>query len=197
VLPLGNAASAASPFGKEFIGHRATVGERLWLRVRGSFSGGEGDPMKEDIVVSLAWEEDMRDIWEWRNHPDIRKNFFNTAVVPWDEHQRWFERKISDSRCRIYIARRGEEKVGVIRFEAEGDGAQVSVHLNPACMGQGLGSRVIRAGTEQFLKEIGAITVIARIIKGNLASVKAFAKAGYRRFSEDKDVLTYRYPDDF
>lgn len=153
--------------------------------------------MQEDIVIILAGEEDMRDIWEWRNHRDVRKNSFNTAVVPWDEHQRWFEQKMSDSRCRIYIARRREEKIGVIRFEPEGKGAQVSVHLNPACLGQGLGYRVIRAGTEQFLKEIGAVTVIARIIKKNEASVKAFMKAGYRCFSEDKEVVTYGYGGDF
>ena len=152
--------------------------------------------MKEDIVITSAGEEDMRDIWEWRNHPAVRGNFFNTAAVSWEEHQKWFQERMSDSHCRIYIARRGEEKVGVIRFEPEGKGAQVSVHLNPVCLGQGLGSRVIRAGTRRFLKEQAAQPVIARIIKRNVASVKAFTKAGYRCLSEDEEVVTYGYEGD-
>ncbi|MFA5260468.1 MAG: GNAT family N-acetyltransferase [Candidatus Omnitrophota bacterium] len=153
--------------------------------------------MKGEIVITLAGDNDMRDIWEWRNHPDIRKNFFNTAAVSWEEHRQWFKQKMANPHCRIYIARRGEEKVGVIRFEPEGDGAQASVHLNPAYMRQGLGPCVIEAGTQQFLRDRGTQTIIARIIKRNAASVKAFTKAGYRCFTEDKDVLTYRYPADF
>ena len=151
--------------------------------------------MSADIRVTPAVDEDMRDIWEWRNHPDIRRCFFNTVPVSWEEHQQWFHQKVSDPLSRIYVARSAEgAKIGVIRFEPEGDGAQVSVHLNPAFLGHGLGAGVIRAGTERFQTDVRPQRVVAKIIKGNAASMKAFAKAGYQCFSEEGDALLFRYP---
>ena len=43
---------------------------------------------KEKIALSLrsAEETDMKKLFLWRNHPEIRKNFFNTEPVVWDEH---------------------------------------------------------------------------------------------------------------
>ena len=153
--------------------------------------------MNEDVIITPAEDDDMRDVWEWRNHLEVRRNSFNTAVVSWEGHQQWFKQRRADPRCRIYIARRSGDKIGVIRFEPDGDHMLVSVHLNPAYLGQGLGARVIRAGTQHFLAEKGTQMIIARIIKGNEASVKAFAKAGYRCADQNPDVVTYQYSTGF
>ena len=133
-----------------------------------------------DIRLDRITEDGCKNIWLWRNHPEVRKNFFNTEPVSWQEHKRWFASKIKDSHIKIYIAMLGEDKIGVIRFESESNFAKVSINLNPDFFGRGFGSKIIQLGTEKFLNEsIGVKPIIAEIKKDNIASQKAFEKAGY------------------
>lgn len=150
--------------------------------------------MKETrLKLDTAAKNDCKDIWLWRNHPEARKNFFNPNPIPWKEHREWFYSKIKDEDAKIYIAVLKKNKIGVIRFEIKGDLAKVSVNLNPDFFGKGLGYKVIRFGTEKFLKEIKARKqIIAEIKRDNVASQKVFAKAGYRMAERKADILVYK-----
>lgn len=145
-----------------------------------------------DIVLNTITKNDRRDIWLWRNHPEARKSFFNTEVVSWQEHKKWVASKIKDSHTKIYIARLDKERIGVIRFEIGNICVKVSVNLNPDFFGRGLGSRVIRAGTEKFFEETEIKKpIIAEIKRDNIASQNAFTKAGYEIRQEGKGKLIY------
>lgn len=68
--------------------------------------------------------------------------------------------------------------------------------LNPDFLGKGLGSKVIILGTEIFIKEKKpAKPIIAEIKKDNIASVKAFQKAGFKEnfttYVFDMDRILY------
>ncbi len=136
--------------------------------------------MKNNIILNKVTDDDCKYLWVWRNDPKIRNFFLNTGVIPWEEHKKWFYSKIKDTNTKIYIVHQGENKVGVIRFEIEKDSVKVSVNLNPEFFGKGLGSKIIKLGTEIFLKETKTKKhIIAKIKKDNIASQKAFEKAGY------------------
>lgn len=149
--------------------------------------------MKEThLRLNTATKNDCNDIWLWRNHPDARKNFFNEKTVSWQDHRKWFYSKINDPGTRIYLAVLKEDKIGVIRFEIKGSLVKVSVNLNPDFFGKGLGSKVIRFGTEKFLNETKVKKrIIAETKRDNIASQKAFAKAGYRIAKETRERLVY------
>lgn len=139
-----------------------------------------------NVVLRRLTERDSKDIWLWRNHPEVRKNFFNTEPVPWREHKKWFTSKIKDPETKIYIAMCGKHKIGVIRFEIENDVVRISINLNPDFLGKGLGSKVIRQGTEKFYKETKSKKpIIAEIKKDNIAIQKALDRAGYS-FREER-----------
>lgn len=141
----------------------------------------ENDIKNGSLNLKDVREEDIDDLFKWRNHPDVRKNSFNTASILWDEHKKWFKAEIEDPNTTIYIACCNEQKIGSIRFEDRGEAIKVSVMLNPGFLGKGLGSEVIRLGTERFIKEKKPDkSVHAEIKKDNLASIKAFQKAGYK-----------------
>ena len=124
---------------------------------------------------------DIDELYKWRNHPDARKNFFNPNLVSWDEHKRWFEIKMEDASVTIYMAYHGESKIGSIRFENKGDAINIGVVLNPEFMGKGFGSEVIRLGTKKFISENGhGKPLVAEIKKDNIASIRAFEKAGFK-----------------
>ncbi|NQT33349.1 MAG: GNAT family N-acetyltransferase [Candidatus Omnitrophica bacterium] len=132
---------------------------------------------------------DCRDLWEWRNHPDVRKWAFDPSEIAYEEHKKWFERKITDEDVEIYIAENENgKKLGQVRFDVGTNDSIVSVNLNPDFFGQGLGHRIIKEATDVFLESRNDIkTVNAQIMKENIASRKAFEKAGYT-FAEERDV---------
>ena len=46
-----------------------------------------------------------------------------------------------------------DKKIGAIRFEDKGEAVKVNIMLNPDFLGKGFGSKIIRLGTEKFIKE--------------------------------------------
>jgi len=134
-----------------------------------------------DLRIRNISSSDIHDIFNWRNHPDIRKNFFNSGPVQWSEHERWFKKKCNDPDTKVYMVYNMENNVGTIRFENSDNDIKVSVMLNHSFIGKGLGSKVIRLGLEKFISESKpGKPIIAEIKEDNIASIKAFEKAGFR-----------------
>ncbi len=144
--------------------------------------------------------DDCRDLWIWRNHPRARKWSFCHDAISYPDHEKWFAKKLGDRRARIYIAEdiRGR-KIGQARFEVFPSSAMISVNLNPMFYGRGFGSKVIEGATRTFLEERPQVKEItAEVNAANIASIKAFKRAGYefsskeRKAGENADIFKYR-----
>jgi RimJ/RimL family protein N-acetyltransferase len=141
--------------------------------------------LKNDIVdvninIRKLQSDDLYDLFEWRNHPEIRKSSFNSDPISIQEHEKWFKDKIQDQKTAIYIAFDKNNKIGTIRFEDKSEYIKVSVMLNPEYFGRGLGSSVIKLGTEKFIHEKNPVKVLMAEIKtDNMTSIKSFQKAGF------------------
>jgi len=137
--------------------------------------------MSNIINLTKAGITDINDMFEWRNHPDIRENFFNQELLSWEKHEKWFIAKLKDPDATAYMAYYKKEKIGTIRFESNGYVIKTSVMLNPLFLGKGLGPRVIKLGVEEYIKEKKPdMQIIAEIKEDNLASINAFKKAGFK-----------------
>lgn len=149
--------------------------------------------MTENIVLKPASDNDCKDLWLWRNHPVVRKNFFNDKPISWKEHKAWFYSKAKSPNAKIYIATLDEKKIGVIRFETEETLIRVSFNLNPDFFNRNLGSKIMKLGTEKMLCEIScAKPIIAEIKKENIAAQKVVSRAGYKRIKETKEAFIYK-----
>ncbi len=154
-----------------------------------AIKGVSVDSTSNDIILRESGVEDCSDLFKWRNHSAIRKNFFNSNPISWDEHKRWFDTKSKDPNTNIYIACCGEEKVGTVRFDDVDGFVKVSVMLNPDYLNKCLGSKVISLAVKVYKNKIKTVKpIIAEIRKDNIASIKAFTKAG---FGESHRVLVY------
>lgn len=141
----------------------------------------ENNPADEIFLESLK-DGDVVDLFNWRNNPQVRKNFFNPDEITWHEHKKWFDSIIKDNSATIYMAFQEKKKIGTIRYEDKGSFISVSVMLNPIFMGQGLGAQIIKLGTEKLAREQKpSKLIVAEIKEDNIASIKAFTKAGYRK----------------
>jgi len=134
-----------------------------------------------DLKLRNVESCDINDLFKWRNHPDVRKNSFNTNAISYDEHKTWFRERVKDQKCVMYMAYCSERKIGLIRFEDGEERVKTSVMLNPDYWGKGFSSKLIRLATEKFVSENKPNKqIIAEIKKDNVASIKAFQKAGFK-----------------
>jgi len=146
----------------------------------------------EPMLLRPAEKNDMRAVFEWRNHPDSRKNFGNSEEIDWPSHQKWFTKKLAEESTRIYIGIYKDDRAGIIRFEKTEKGAEVSVNVRPGYSGRGIGTMLIRKGTSTYLSDAGPLKpVVARINKDNHASQRSFEKSGYVKVGEDKNQYIY------
>ncbi|MFH1846194.1 MAG: GNAT family N-acetyltransferase [Candidatus Omnitrophota bacterium] len=151
--------------------------------------------MSKNIVLEKAKLEDFYVLWKIRNNPRVKENCFNTSPVSLEEHKNWLADKISEENAEIYIAERNGKKIGSVRFEdckqLEPSVSSVSVSIDSDFFGKGYGFEIIKFGTERFFREHAKNKIIARIKKDNIASQKAFGKAGYVKVLEKENEVIY------
>src|SRR5580700_5112104 len=61
------------------------------------------------IRLRSALPEDCALLWHWRNDARTRPFFFNSQRVSIEDHRSWFQKRLADPRCRIYIAMAGRQ----------------------------------------------------------------------------------------
>jgi UDP-2,4-diacetamido-2,4,6-trideoxy-beta-L-altropyranose hydrolase len=124
---------------------------------------------------------DARLLFAWANDPIARAQSFTQATIPWTDHERWFTRKLADARCLLLIAEDAQGRpVGQIRFDLGEDAtAVISVAVAPDQRGRGYGAAAIAQACELLRVRHGALTVRAYIRLDNIASQRAFSRAGF------------------
>lgn len=132
--------------------------------------------------VRPACADDCRLLFDWANDPAVRAMAFSNAPIPWEDHERWFARRLADERCTILIgADATGAPVGQVRFDATDAGElEADISVDPKRRGQGWGARLISAGVGHLRARGERRPVVALIKRENDASRRAFARAGFR-----------------
>jgi len=124
--------------------------------------------------------EDCQMLWKWANDPYVRAASFSTAAIPWAVHVSWFSSKIGDKKSRIFIAEDDQgNPVGQIRFDIDGREAEMNISLAKEKRGSGFAVPAIEAAVHELLAEVDCDRVHAFVKPENIASMKAFQKAGF------------------
>lgn len=136
------------------------------------------------IKLRRATRNDCRLIWQWANDPDVRAGSFSPEPIVYEDHVKWYETKLNDADCWIYIADDAADSshltaVGQIRFDLKSQGAVISISLDRKFRGQGRGARIIELASRTFLGSSDATKIHAYVKKDNPASLAAFKKAGF------------------
>ena len=148
------------------------------------------------IKLRRATRKDCRLIWQWANDPEVRAVSFAPEPILYEDHVNWYETRLNDAGCCIYIAddiaeNSDIESVGQIRFDLKDKEALISISLDRKFRGQGHGARIIELAARTFLASTDTKTIHAYIKKNNTASLAAFKKAG---FSPEISVLVNNQP---
>ena len=121
-------------------------------------------------------------IWGWINDPLVRKNSFNTATIPYEEHTAWFNNTLKNKNHLYYIMCLGKTPIGQARFLIDIAKAEISVLIAEAFRGKGFGIKTISMSSNTVLSERPTINEIIALVKiDNIISQHAFIRSGYKQ----------------
>ncbi|QUL37349.1 UDP-2,4-diacetamido-2,4,6-trideoxy-beta-L-altropyranose hydrolase [Erythrobacter sp. JK5] len=134
--------------------------------------------LASSLTVRPATQADARMMFDWRGDPATRAVSLDSDELVWDDHVAWLSRVLDDPSRNLFVGAIGGRPVGVIRFDFSTDArAEVSLYLDPALHGLGLGPHLLLAGEAAANPAI----VDATVLEGNRASQRLFERCGYTR----------------
>jgi UDP-2,4-diacetamido-2,4,6-trideoxy-beta-L-altropyranose hydrolase len=132
-----------------------------------------------EIVLRPARRDDEGYVWEVNNDPTVRRSSIKTEPIAYQSHVHWFEDKLNSPDTKLLIATDGTVPVGVLRLDRHGREARISLALESDHRGRGIGTEAIRLATQQGIEQWDLSRITALVRPENVASLKAFQRAGY------------------
>lgn len=147
----------------------------------------------KELEIRRARPEDMALYYRWANDPTVRTNAFNTNPILWEEHERWFNKKIHAVDCYLFVLEVNGLPVGQIRFDKAESEMNIDYSLDVVVRGRGWGRRLVDLGINQVRG--GAFTRFRAAVKyENKASYFVFSKMGFTEAvsASENEVIFYR-----
>lgn len=133
------------------------------------------------INMRLTTPDDSGELFKWRNHEIIRAVSRNPEEIKWSDHQKWYTAVLSSSDRVLLIGEQQTVPVGVVRFDIEGNKAEVSIYLVPGMQLSGRGQELLQSAEdwlENFKPEIREIKAV--VLGDNDRSHHLFSSADYQ-----------------
>ena len=142
----------------------------------------EGRSLPRVLRYRPATIGDSPRLFQWRNDPEARTASRSRSLVAPEEHECWLHASLADPTRTLLLVEESGEAIGTVRFDRLAHArAEISVNLAPERRCAGRGTQVVREATELELSANPELSeVVADVRKGNLRSVRAFERAGYR-----------------
>lgn len=149
----------------------------------------------KDIVLREASSADAELLYLWINDSDVRCNSFDGHHITWDEHIKWYNKKLQDKNCVIYVALTfidGEMiPVGQIRLDIENKTAKISYSIAKEFRNQGLGTSMVQKIELYCMQKYNIVSIYAYVKNNNIASIKVFEKCGFKHKNYDSYVIEF------
>lgn len=146
-------------------------------------SEGMGDSA---LTLREASPDDCRQIWLLANDRSVRENSFNRGYIVFEDHTRWYQNKLESHGTAFYVLDLCGAIGGQIRYERQGDAAEINYSIAPAFRGKGLGRRLIENTVAMACSKLNVDRVFAIVKKSNKASTRTFLNAGFKKVSNEK-----------
>lgn len=145
-----------------------------------------------EINESINHEDILKYInllFEWVNDSAVRRNAFNTKKIDYREHTEWFNKMLKDNNTRQYILYKGNQPIGQIRLNINGNTALIDYSISPVFRGHRFGRYILDLAAKKVTDEIPVISKLTGLVKyENIASAKTFENCGYRRKNKENYI---------
>ena len=160
-------------------------------------SAGIKTATSDTIALREATEKDARLLFAWLNQTDsLAGKLATEQPVPWEEHRRWYRKRLQLRNCFIYIIEMDGHPCGQIRFEDKGEGLEIDIYLQCEHRRTGVAETALQQGLGRVARGDSAQKLIARVLKTNEISAAFFVKSGFTEIAEVSGtrVFTFNLP---
>lgn len=146
-----------------------------------------------DIYLRFVCAEDVRTLYEWRIDPTTRKFAHSVEEFPYDSHLEWFESSLVNPNRNMFVATDDKGNlVGQLRFDRNGEFAEIDVAVSPEMRGKGIGADLLKLGCHHYFSNWNIDCLLAEIRIENVASIKIFEKSGFEEYERDDEIVKMR-----
>jgi RimJ/RimL family protein N-acetyltransferase len=132
-----------------------------------------------DIQLRRAVMSDAEAVLNWRNDEETRKNSFSKDKISLDTHKKWFEKKLSDENCVMYILMADEKPAGCIRVDMVDRIGEISYMIAPDMRRKGLGDMMLTLIDAYVPENVKVLTGF--VDSKNIPSAKCFENNEYTK----------------
>ena len=127
-------------------------------------------------------EADLRQLFDWRNHPDIRRFMYNQNELAWPEHQAWFARSQAEDGRHLLIFETEQGPNGFVNLGSVKPGgiADWGFYAAPGAE-RGTGSRLGRTALDYAFGKLLLHKVCGQALGFNAASIAFHQRLGFKR----------------
>jgi len=123
---------------------------------------------------------DIKKIYVWRNHPDVRKWMINTKEITWNEHFKFWDSYIKNNKGNAFIIVVNGKECGVIRLDyIDKSIAEIDIVIDPKFHNRGIGNTAIKQILSKS-ESLGIKKLIVKIKPDNIPSIKIFEKNDFK-----------------
>lgn len=133
-------------------------------------------------------------ILEWRNHPSVRANMYNTDMISQEEHLAFIDSLVNKEDKRYFLVQEGEEAIGVIDFNAISKiSSKLGIYANPFLAKKGTGTLLMQTLIAYAFDVLKTPTLEAEVFAHNERAIHLYEKFGFqekfRRFINEKEII--------
>ena len=145
-----------------------------------------------EVRVRRVREDDLENVLQWRNHPEIRRWMYQSHEISPTEHQAWYARVTQDRHRHLLIVEEAGVPLGFVQFAETGDEgiADWGFYAVPGAP-RGSGAKLGVAALEYAFKQLGLRKIRGEAIACNERSAAFHRKLGFA----DEGLLHKRAPD--
>lgn len=134
-----------------------------------------------------ASKDDALLLFEWVNDKDVRLNSIDQDNVIWENHLKWFEKKLNSKDTFIYILTDGKINYGQIRIDNDNHWWTIDYSIDVNYRGKGFGSLIVNLLIEKYK----IFNFKAFVKKSNLSSIHVFVKLNFNEVKGELENMIY------
>ncbi len=122
------------------------------------------------------------------NDKKVRSSSLDTSSISIIEHIQWFDSKIRDKNCSIFILTDiYYSNIGQIRIDRIGKNFEIDYSISADFRGRGFGNIIVQKLIEDFPND----SLIAKVKKENIPSRKVFENNSFHIIEENLEIIVY------
>ena len=142
----------------------------------------EREREREISLISVR-PHDKHFLFTLANDATVRAASFQQAAICWQEHCRWFDRKLNEAHP-FYLGLFEDAACGYVRFTPcldDADVMETSIAVHRAYRALGIGTQLLSLACRKLLAENEITSISAWVKRDNASSLRIFEKNGFRQ----------------